>query len=218
MKSEKYYPVFLHLKNKKCVVVGGGVIAERKVRSLSGTGADITVISPEITTGLEKELKSGWIKHKKRRYRRGDASGAFLVIAATSDESVNRRVYEDSQGLINSVDMPSLCNFIVPSLVSKGPLQIAVSSSGLSPSIAKTIRRDIERHVPKDISNYLIWLKDIREKIKEKMPGTSRVQTEKRARLLKKLGSKEMIEMINKGGFGKARAYVEKMIEKDWEL
>ncbi len=216
-KNDNYYPVFLNLKGLKCVVVGGGSVAERKVRSLLGSGAEVTVISPDMTTGLDKLDRAGRIRHRARRYRKGDAARAFLVIAATSDERVNRRVYEDSQGLINTVDMPDLCNFIVPSLMSKGPLQIAISSSGLSPAFSRTLRRDLEGYVPKDLSSYLRWLKNIREKIKQKLPGMSREIAAKRSKMLKKLGSKEVLDMIKTKGFGKAKSYVEKMIENDWK-
>lgn len=217
-KSDKYYPVFLNLKGKKCIIVGGGAVAERKVTALLGTGAEIRIISPDVTRGLDKLATSGKIQCSKRRFKKGDAARAFLVIAATSDESVNRRVFEDASGLVNAVDMPELCNFIVPSVMSKGPLQVAISSSGLSPAVSKTLRKDLENYFSKDLSSYLTWLKDVRSRIKKKMPGTSREETEKRSKLLKKVGSKEVIDMIKSRGLGKAKAYVEKMIEKDWEL
>jgi precorrin-2 dehydrogenase/sirohydrochlorin ferrochelatase len=217
IKNNNYYPVFLDLEGKKCVIVGGGAVAERKVMTLIGTGARIRVISPDVTAKLDGLVNEGKIKHSERKYRKGDTVNAFLVIAATTDKSVNRRVFEDSPGLVNAVDMPELCNFIVPSVVSKGPLQIAISSSGLSPAVSKTLRKDLENYVPKDLSNYLSWLKDIRGKIKKKMPGTSREATEKRSKILKKIGSKEMLDMIKGGGLSKAKTYVEKMIEKDWE-
>ncbi|UCG77589.1 MAG: bifunctional precorrin-2 dehydrogenase/sirohydrochlorin ferrochelatase [Nitrospirota bacterium] len=212
-----YYPAFLDLKGKKCLIVGGGKVAERKVRSLVKAGANVTLISPELTASLKRMSSNEKIGHKKRRFRKGDTGGFFLVIAATSDEKVNRRVFEESKGLINSVDMPDLCNFIVPSVVSKGPLQIAISTSGLSPAVSRTLRKDLEEYVHKDVSRYLSWLKNIRERIKKKMPGMSSEASDKRTRLLKKLGSKEMLNEIRSKGFEKARKYAERIIEKDWE-
>jgi precorrin-2 dehydrogenase/sirohydrochlorin ferrochelatase len=218
MTNDKYYPVFLNLKGRNCVVVGGGAVAERKVKALLGAGAEVRIISPEVTPALDKLVRSGKIKRSERRFRKGDAARAFLVIAATSDEGVNRRVFQDASGLVNAVDMPELCNFIVPSVMSRGPLQVAISSSGLSPAVSKTLRKDLENYFSKELSSYLSWLKDVRVRIKKKMPGTSREATAKRSKLLKKVGSKEVIDMIKYKGVGKAKAYVEKMIERDWGL
>ena len=210
-----YYPALLNLRGRNCVVVGGGRVAERKIRTLLTSGADVTVVSPRITAGLRRLVSSERIVHKPRRYRKGDLRGAFLVIAATSDEGVNRRVYEDSEALINSVDMPEYCNFIVPSVVSKGPLKIAISSSGLSPSIARTLREELEDYIPDDLSAFLTGLESLRRKIKRRLPGVSGAPAEKRSRLLKKIGSKDVLDILKTRGLDAAREHVDKLVKKE---
>lgn len=179
-----YYPVFLNLKNKGCVVVGGGKVAERKVLSLLKSGAEVTVISPELTKRLKKESLSGRIKHIPRRYKKGDLKNAFLVIAATDSNEINEKVSEDAPHLINVVDVPSLCNFIVPSVVKRGPLTIAISTSGVSPSMAKTIRKELEKLYGPEFARYLNSLKKIRIKAMAEIKDKK-----ERERFLKKLAA-----------------------------
>lgn len=179
-----YYPVFLNLKNKGCVVVGGGKVAERKVLSLLKSGAEVTVISPELTKRLKKESLSGRIKHIPRRYKKGDLKNAFLVIAATDSNEINEKVSEDAPHLINVVDVPSLCNFIVPSVVKRGPLTIAISTSGVSPSMAKTIRKELEKLYGPEFARYLNSLKKIRIKTMAEIKDKK-----ERERFLKKLAA-----------------------------
>src|SRR4030065_1234034 len=132
--SQVYYPAFLNLKGKKTVVIGGGKIAERKILVLLKTGANITVISPEITKRIAREKLRGSLKHIPRQYRKGDVKKTFLVIAATDSEEINKKVSEEAPCLVNVVDTPSLCNFIVPSVIQRGLLTIAISTGGVSPT------------------------------------------------------------------------------------
>ena len=126
-KTHRYYPAFVDIEGKKCVVVGGGKVAERKVRDLLRVGAKVSVISPELSAGLEKLAASGKIKHSKRGFRATDLKGAFLAIAATDDMEINRKVAaEGSRMLVNVVDKPDLCSFIVPSALRRGPLTIRI--------------------------------------------------------------------------------------------
>jgi|WetSurMetagenome_2_1015567.scaffolds.fasta_scaffold00013_33 precorrin-2 dehydrogenase / sirohydrochlorin ferrochelatase len=206
-KTVQYYPVFLNLTGRKCVVVGGGKVAERKVRRLLKTGARITVISPEITLGLEKLNAGGKIRHKNRPYRRGDTRGAFLVIAATSDDVINRKIASESEGLVNVADKPELCGFIAPSVVNRGALIIAISTSGVSPALAKTLRKELEKLLPADVAGYLELLKRLRQRIKELFPSSP-----ERAALLKELGSPEMLDILRKKGLKQAKATLEKMM------
>lgn len=159
-----YYPILLNLKGKKCVVVGGGKVAERKALPLLKSGAKITVISPECTGRLKKEHLRERIKYISRRYKKGDLKNAFLVIAATDSGEINKKISEDAPYLINVVDKPLLCNFIVPSVVRRGPLTLAVSTSGISPSLARTIRKELEGLYGREFEKHLNHIKKMRVK------------------------------------------------------
>lgn len=172
--ATSYYPIFLNLKGKKCVVVGGGKVAERKALSLLRSGAKITVISPECTVGLKKENLKGRIQYIPRKYKKGDLKNAFLVIAATDSNETNRKISEDAPYLVNVVDMPLLCNFIVPSVVRRGPLTIAVSTSGVSPSLARTIRKELEGLYGREFEKHLNYIKKMRVK------ALSRIKNDKK--------------------------------------
>lgn len=182
MPVSSYYPAFLNLKGKKCIVIGGGKIAERKALSLLRAGAELTVISPELTAGLKKEKAKKRIKHIARRYQRGDLKNAFLVIAATDSHEINKRASVDAPELINVVDTPGLCNFIVPSVVRRGPLTIAISTSGVSPAISKKIREELEKLYGSHITKHLNTLKKMRTKVLKEVK-----EKKKREHLLKKL-------------------------------
>ena len=142
-----YYPVYLSLEGKKCVVVGGGEVAWRKVETLLAAGTKVCLVSPEITPGIDELVKAGKLVHIRREYRTGDLEGAFLVIGATDNEDINRQVACDAEKtgiLVNIVDVPKLCNFIVPSKVERGDLIISISTGGTSPALAKKIRKQLE--------------------------------------------------------------------------
>src|SRR4030042_7078930 len=186
-----YYPAFLNLKGKKTVVVGGGKIAERKILALLKAGADVTVISPEITKRIEQEKLKGRVKNISRQYRRGDSRKAFLVIAATSSQEINRRVSEDATCLVNVVDTPSLCNFIVPSVLQRGHLTIAVSTAGISPALSKSIRKELEKLYGPEFAEYLQLLEKIRKKQRAEIRDKK-----KRTEFLKNLASGEIIKML----------------------
>ena len=157
-----YYPVFINLKGRKCVVAGGGKVAERKALSLLRSGAEVTVISPECTARLRKEHLRGHIKYIARRFKKGDLKNAFIVIAATDSAETNGKISKDAPYLVNVVDTPLLCNFIVPSVIRRGPLTIAISTSGVSPAIAKTIRKELEGLYGGEFSRHLNYIKQMR--------------------------------------------------------
>jgi len=159
-----YYPVLLNLKGKKCIVVGGGKVAERKALPLLKSGAKITVISSECTGRLKKEHLRERIKYISRRYKKGDLKNAFLVIAATDSNETNRKISEDATCLVNVVDKPLLCNFIAPAVVRRGPLTIAVSTSGISPSLARTIRKELGGLYGREFVKHLNYMKKMRAK------------------------------------------------------
>jgi siroheme synthase-like protein len=140
--SAAYYMACLDLRGRRCVVVGGGSVGLEKTKGLLACGAEVTVVSPE----LHAELAALDVTVHRRRYRRGDLRGAFLVIAATSDRAVNERVHRDAEAramLCNVADVPDLCNFILPAVHREGPIAVAVSTGGASPALAKRIRDDV---------------------------------------------------------------------------
>lgn len=138
-----YYPIFIDLRERPVVVVGGGLVAYRKIESLSAAGAKVKVIAPEIISEIS-EMKD--IEIVKRDYESGDLHEAVLVIAATDDESTNIAVSEDAAIMrifCNVADKPSMCSFIVPSVIEKGPIKIAISTGGVSPALSRKMRKEI---------------------------------------------------------------------------
>lgn len=197
-KTEKYpvyYPAFINLRNKKTVVIGGGKIAERKVLSLLKAEADVTVISPLITKRLEKKASEGKIMHINREYKKGDLKNYFLVIAATNEREVNEQIAREAKCLVNVVDTPELCNFIVPSVVKRGHLTIAISTSGISPAMSRTIRKEIEGHYKKEFEQFLKSLQFIRGKAIRHIHDNK-----KRTEFLKYAGSKTILSLLRDKG------------------
>lgn len=204
-----YYPIFLNLKNKVVVIIGGGKVAERKILTLVKTCADITVVSPEITEKIEREKVKGTIKHICRQYRKGDLKNAFLVIAATDSPDVNKQVSKDAPCLVNVVDTPHLCNFIVPSVIKRNPLTIAVSTSGISPALSRSIRKELEKMYGSEFSHYLKFLRRIRTEamsvIKDKR---------KRGEFLKAIAAEKIIEMLREKGFKETKKVADDLLRK----
>jgi len=148
-------------------------VAERKCAALMKAGATVTVVSPSLTKRLESARDKGLITHKNRKYRTADIGSSFLVIAATGSENTNGRVAKDASALhrlVNVVDTPALCSFIVPSVVRRGLLTIAISTGGASPALAKAIRKDLEKRYGPEISKSLVAVKNAREKAMAEIP------------------------------------------------
>jgi len=195
----RYYPAFLNLKNKKAVVVGGGKVAERKVRLLVKAGANVKVISPDITKPLKKLREKSKLKHVNRNYVKRDLKNAYIVIAATSSAEINTKIAGESENLVNVVDSPSEGNYIVPSVVTRGPLTIAISTEGTSPAVSKTIRKEVEKHYSKEFTHYMRFLEVMREKAVAEITDSN-----KRRKFLKSLASEELIYIVRNQGFGAA--------------
>ena len=148
MKAKAYYPLFADLNSRRCVVIGGGLVAQRKVTTLLRYGAKITVVSPSVTRRLAAYAKQGRVRYAARRFRPADLRGAWLVYASTDDQRINEQVFREATRrriLTNVVDQKPLCSFIAPAIVQRGPLTVAVSTGGASPSLAKKVRSDIGR-------------------------------------------------------------------------
>jgi precorrin-2 dehydrogenase / sirohydrochlorin ferrochelatase len=164
----RYYPIFLDLENVPCLVVGGGQVGERKVKTLQACRAKVFLISRELTSYLEDEVRQGRIEWLAPAYHTENLTGKCLVIGATDDPVLNGKIGREARerGLLcNIVDKPQQCNFILPSLVSRGDLTIAVSTTGKSPALAKKIRQDLEGMFPAIYGQYLELLGQIRNEI-----------------------------------------------------
>ena len=164
----KYYPVNLDMTNKRCVVVGGGDIAERKVERLLECGAQVTVVSKSLTPVLKARKKTGQMDHIDRDYEDQALDGAFMVIGATDRNDVNERISKDAMTrglLVNIVDDPDRCNFILPSLVQQGDLSIAISTGGKSPALAKKLRKELEKQYGPEYQTLLVIMGILRKRI-----------------------------------------------------
>ena len=141
-----YYPVFLNLEGKRCVIIGGGVIAEGKISKLKETGAHVKIISPDATPAIQQMAEKGVVEWTARKYQPGDLEGAFLGIAATDVRQVNQQIFHEAEELgvvLNVVDDAELCAFIAPSIVERGPVTVAISTGGASPALARKLRETL---------------------------------------------------------------------------
>ena len=142
-----YYPVYLNLKGRRCVIVGGGTVAEGKISRLLDSGAEICVISPDATPGIRRFVADGSVGWEQRKYQDGDLEGAFIAIAATNVREVNHRIFEEAEErgvMLNAVDDPPNCSFIAPSIVQRGPVTLAISTGGVSPALARKLRESLQ--------------------------------------------------------------------------
>jgi len=166
-----YYPIFLDVNDKKALVIGGGEVAERKVETLLDYGAAVLIVSRELTFRLKEMVEEGRVRYAGPEFDENQLEGIFLVIAATDDEVLNHRVSLSAQErglLINAVDQPEDCNFIVPSIVRRGDLQVAISTSGKSPALARKIREELELRFGEEYEKLLVVMGNIREVILSK--------------------------------------------------
>jgi precorrin-2 dehydrogenase/sirohydrochlorin ferrochelatase len=174
MLATPFYMACLKLKGRRCVVVGGGEIGLEKVEGLLACAADVTLIAPEAVPALVEYAREGSIGWERRAYAGpADLEGTFMAIASTDDTDVNIAVYEDAERramLVNVVDVPPLCNFILPAIVRTGPLAIAISTAGASPALAKRMKREIEAAFGEPYARLAVLLNDVRGWAKATLP------------------------------------------------
>lgn len=165
-----YFPIFLDIRSKRCLVVGGGAVAERKSANLLRAGADLVLIAPKITDSLLSWKEAGQLTHLPRNFTEADISGSRLVIAATDDTQVNRQIAELAQAQqipVNVVDQPELCSFIVPSIIDRSPVVAAVSTGGASPVLARLIRSRMESMIPAGYGRLADLCSRFRQRVKD---------------------------------------------------
>ena len=166
-----FFPIFLDLQNRDCLVVGGGKVAARKVALLLRAGASVQVVSPQLGDELARLAEEKRIDYAPRGFAEADVEGKVLVIAATGDEAVNRRVSELARARnipVNVVDQPQLCSFIVPSVIDRSPVQVAVSTGGSSPVLARLLRARLESYVPAAYGRLARLVESFRQRVQQR--------------------------------------------------
>ena len=173
MLETPFYIACLKLTGRRCLVVGGGDVGLEKVEGLLACDGDVTLVAPDAIEPLRELAEEGSIRWERREYRAEDLERTFIVIAATSDTDVNIAVYEDAERramLVNVVDVPPLCNFILPAIIRSGPLAIAISTAGASPALAKRIRDEIAEEYGEPYARLAILLNEVRGWAKGTLP------------------------------------------------
>jgi uroporphyrin-III C-methyltransferase/precorrin-2 dehydrogenase/sirohydrochlorin ferrochelatase len=199
----RYYPVLLDLRGRRSVVAGGGPIAEGKVVPLVDGGAAVTVVAPDLTPGLAALAREGRFTHVARPYAPGDLDDAYLAIAATDDAEVNHAVHAEAEAkgvLINVVDDPPYCGFILPSILRRGDLVVAVSTSGNAPALAVRVRERLERELGDEYARFLALAGSIRTPLAERYPDF-----QIRKRLWYRLVDSDVLALLRSGDEVRAR-------------
>jgi precorrin-2 dehydrogenase/sirohydrochlorin ferrochelatase len=204
----KFYPAYLDLRDRPCLVVGGGPVAERKALSLLEAGANVTVVSLSLTPKLRELADSGKITHFPKKFEDKDLSSEFLVVAATDSPDVNRQAAQACKKrhiLVNVAVPPEESTFIVPSMVERGELLIAVSTSGTSPALSKKIRQELEERYGPEYGLFLDKVSGIRKRVMEE-----NADEQKRRRIFQAIVDSDAIELLRQG---KAHEAEVRMIE-----
>lgn len=201
-----FYPVNLQINNRSCIVVGGGTVAERKVRSLLAAGACVSVLSPELTPKLSELAQAKKIIHIARVYEAGDVAGFFIVICATDNEEVNKRAAEEASrigALVNVADAPELGNFSVPSQILRGDLLITVSTGGKSPALARVLSLELADRYGPEYGEYLDLVARVRVKMKKNKQSSKERETFWRQTI-----DSEVINLLRNGKIKEAEAKI----------
>jgi siroheme synthase-like protein len=173
MLETPFYIACLKLTGRRCLVVGGGDVGLEKVEGLLACDGDVVLVAPEAHPELERLAAEGSITWTRREYQPTDLEGCLIAIAATNDSEVNIGVYNDAEQramLINVVDVPPLCNFILPAIVRTGPLAVAISTAGASPALAKRMKREISELFGTEYAELAVMLNDVRGWAKGTLP------------------------------------------------
>ena len=200
--ASPYYPILLNIQGKKCLVVGGGEVALRKVQMLVESGATVAVVSPTFCPELNQLVKDSAIRAIHRDYETEDLNDVFLAIAATDDIKINERIAAEARRtgiLVNTVDKPDISDFIVPSYFRRGDIIVAVSTSGRSPALARKIRGEIERDLKAEYTQLAVIASEVRSELKQRGIFTSSDDWQE------VLNLNSLIELIKRGKKKEAR-------------
>ena len=207
-----FYPVFLDLRGRRAVLIGGGAVAEQKVRGLVAAGAHVTVVSPDLSAGLTDLALRGAIEVRRRPYRGGDLAGAWLAIAATDDRAVNEAVYAEAERLgipLNAVDDLEHCSFIAPAIHHEGDITVAVSTGGKSPALAVRLRQRIARLVGRAEARLCALLGELRPELAERVPDARA-----RTALWYAIVDSDMIDFARRGDSEGARGRIDQLVKQ----
>lgn len=207
------YPICLEITDRLCVVVGGGAVAERKIKGLLAAGAAVRLVSPDVTEVLKGFAAANVIEWIKREYTSGDLSGALLVIAATDNGAVQKSIRCDANAagqLVNVIDQPAACTFQVPASVRRGDLTLTVSTNGRSPAVAAMIRRELEEQYGKEYSTLLEVISWVREKVLATNKGPH-----ERKLLLQKVLHKNIVLWIQTGQWDQLQDHLQSVLGAD---
>jgi precorrin-2 dehydrogenase/sirohydrochlorin ferrochelatase len=207
----KLYPMLVDLTGKRCLVVGGGSVAERKVTLLVECGAEVEVVSPAMTSRLAALAATGAVRLRRRRVRASDLAGAFLVVVATDDRDVNREVagrVRGAGGLVNVADDPEACTFLVPSVLRRGDLTIAISTGGGSPALAKKLRQRLEQTVGPEYEAYLSALRLLRERARQAI-----ADPEARQAVFRRAVESDLFERAARGDAAAVAACIQELLQ-----
>jgi precorrin-2 dehydrogenase/sirohydrochlorin ferrochelatase len=210
--TRPYYPAILDIAGRTALVVGGGKVGQGKIEGLLRAGARVRVVSLAATETVRGWAADGRIELELRAYDSADLEGAFLVIAATEDNPTNVRVFEDAEArqmLCNVVDVTHLCNFILPSIVRRGDLAIAVSTSGASPAMARRIRLSLEQCYGDEYALAMELLGSLREELKQMYPAPG-----DRKVLFERMVYSDFMDMIRAGDVERIEAWIQRCIEE----
>ena len=212
----RYYPVFLDLRGKNCLVVGGGRVAERKIRTLLDCGAQVRVVSRELTEWIDEQVKNGRVEFAGEEFHPGQMEGVRLVIAATSNRELNREVAReaDSRSIwCNVADQPEDCTFILPSIVVRGDLTIAVSTSGKSPALARKIREELEKKFGEEYAKFTEILGLIRKQVLKKYD-----REEDRKKIFTSLVESNIVELIKDSRWKHVESVLSRIVGEKFSL
>jgi precorrin-2 dehydrogenase len=210
-----YYPVYIQLKEQPCVVIGGGKIAEGKVEGLLAVEAKVTLISPDLTPHLQDLVKQNRITYLSRTYQPGDLTGAFIVICATDQAEINHQVWQEASAnnqLVNVVDDTPRCNFIAPSILRKGDLTIAISTSGKAPAMAVRLKERLQRELGPEYERFLELAGKLREPLAHHIPDF-----ETRKALWYELVDSEILDALARGDDESAKEIISQVVGFEFE-
>ena len=193
-----FYPIHINIDDKKCLVVGGGRVAERKVSVLVRYGGKVVVVSPTTTKKIKTLSKNKKIIWHKRIYRFSDLNKAFLVFCATNSEKINSEISKEAKKrgiIVNVVDSPEDCDFISPSLIERGHLKVSISTEGLAPLLSKRLREELERRFGKEYRQYTALIAKVRSTILK----NKRLNDQKKRKKMNQLLSLNLIDQLRNG-------------------